>query len=113
MAASQPLYRPANRLSFEQGQKSLVVAQAQLNAAEQDLIIRTTQAYFDVLAAQDTLTFVKAQKPPSRSNWPPPSATLKWARPQSPIHGRRKPGSIWWLPRKSPPRTTCESKAGP
>ena len=62
VAASQPLYRPTNRLNFEQGQKSLVVAKAQLNAAEQDLIIRTTQAYFDVLAAQDTLTFVKAQK---------------------------------------------------
>ena len=62
VSASQPLYRPANRLNFEQGQKSLVVAKAQLNAAEQDLIVRTTQAYFDVLAAQDTLTFVKAQK---------------------------------------------------
>lgn len=62
LAASQPLYRPANKLSFEQGQQSLVVAQAQLKAAEQDLIVRTTQAYFDVLAAQDTLTFVHAQK---------------------------------------------------
>jgi len=62
VAASQPLYRPANRLSFEQGQKSLLIAQAQLKAAEQDLVVRTTQAYFDVLAAQDTLTFVKAQK---------------------------------------------------
>jgi outer membrane protein len=62
VSASQPLYRPANRLSYEQGQKSLQVAQAQLLAAEQDLIIRTTQAYFDVLGAQDTLTFVGAQK---------------------------------------------------
>ena len=62
LAASQPLYRPVNRLSFEQGQKSLTVAQAQLKAAEQDLIVRTSQAYFDVLAAQDTLTYVKAQK---------------------------------------------------
>ena len=62
LAASQPLYRPVNRLSFEQGQKSLTAAQAQLKAAEQDLIVRTSQAYFDVLAAQDTLTYVKAQK---------------------------------------------------
>lgn len=62
VAASQPLYRPVNRLAFEQGQKSLTLAQAQLKAAEQDLIIRTSQAYFDVLAAQDTLTYVKAQK---------------------------------------------------
>jgi outer membrane protein len=62
LAASQPLYRPANRIGFEQGQKSIVVAQNQLKAAEQDLIVRVTTAYFDVLAAQDTLTFVKAQK---------------------------------------------------
>lgn len=62
LAASQPLYRPVNRLTHEQGQKSLIVAQAQLKAAEQDLIVRTSQAYFDVLAAQDTLTYVKAQK---------------------------------------------------
>lgn len=62
VAASQPLYRPANQLAFDQGQKSLAVAQAQLRSAEQDLIVRITQAYFDVLAAQDTLTFVNAQK---------------------------------------------------
>lgn len=62
LAASQPLYRPVNQLAYEQGQMSLTVAQAQLKAAEQDLIVRTSQAYFDVLAAQDTLTYVKAQK---------------------------------------------------
>jgi len=62
LAISQPLYRPANRLAYEQAQKSLNVASAQLLTAEQDLIIRTTQAYFDVLGAQDTLTFVGAQK---------------------------------------------------
>jgi outer membrane protein len=39
------------------------VAQAQLLAsAEQDVIMRVSQAYFDVLASQDSLTFVKAQK---------------------------------------------------
>ncbi len=62
LSASQPLYRPANRVSFEQGQRSLEVAEAQLLAAEQDLMVRTSQAYFDVLGAQDTLTFVQAQK---------------------------------------------------
>jgi outer membrane protein len=38
------------------------VAQAQLDAAQQDLLVRVSQAYFDVLAAQDTLAFVQAQK---------------------------------------------------
>lgn len=62
LSASQPLYRPANRLANEQAQLSLDVTQAQLVQAEQDLIVRTAQAYFDVLAAQDTLAFVRAQK---------------------------------------------------
>jgi outer membrane protein len=62
LAASQPLYRPANRLADEQAQKSLAVAQAQLQQAEHELIIRVSQAYFDTLAAEDTLAFVKAQK---------------------------------------------------
>ena len=62
LTASQPLYRPANRVVSEQGQLAIDIAQAQLEAAEQDLIVRTAQAYFDVVAAQDTLTFVQAQK---------------------------------------------------
>lgn len=62
LSASQPLYRPANWAGYAQGQKQVAQAKAQLEAAEQDLIVRTSQAYFDVLAAQDTLTFVKAQK---------------------------------------------------
>lgn len=62
LSASQPLYRPANWASYEQGKKSVEIAQAQLQQAEQDLVVRVSQAYFDVLAATDTLTFVQAQK---------------------------------------------------
>jgi outer membrane protein len=62
LSASQPLYRPVNRLTFEQGQKTVIVGQALLQIAEQDLIVRVSQAYFDVLAAQDAVTFVDAQK---------------------------------------------------
>lgn len=62
LSASQPLYRPANKLTYEQGRKSLIAGQAQVEVAEQDLIVRVSQAYFDVLAAQDGVTFVGAQK---------------------------------------------------
>ena len=62
LSASQPLYRPANRITNDQATLSRDIAQARLTQAEQDLIVRTTQAYFDVLAADDTLTFVRAQK---------------------------------------------------
>jgi outer membrane protein len=60
--AKHPLYRPASRIANEQAQKSLTAAEARLQSAEQDLLLRTAQGYFDVLAAQDNLTFVKAQK---------------------------------------------------
>jgi outer membrane protein len=62
LSASQPLYRPANFATWEQGKRQVELAQAQLTAASQDLIIRVSQAYFDVLAAQDTLAFVQMQK---------------------------------------------------
>ncbi len=62
ISASQPLYRPANQAAYEQGKKSSDIAQSQLVAAEQDLIVRVSQAYFDVLAATDTLTFLRSQK---------------------------------------------------
>ncbi|TWO73039.1 TolC family outer membrane protein [Caenimonas sedimenti] len=62
VSASQPLYRPANLANYRQGLRQLQLAEFQLTAAGQDLIIRVSQAYFDVLAAQDTLAFVRAQK---------------------------------------------------
>jgi outer membrane protein len=62
IAASQPLYRPANLATYEQGRKQVDVAKAQLAAVEQDLILRVSQAYFDVLAAQDNLFLVREQK---------------------------------------------------
>jgi outer membrane protein len=62
ISASQPLYRPANFATYRQGKRQAELAQFQLTQASQELIIRVSQAYFDVLAAQDTLTFVRAQK---------------------------------------------------
>lgn len=62
LSASQPLYRPANQIAYAQGLKQIDLANAQLATADQDLIVRVTQAYFDVLAAQDNVTFIKAQK---------------------------------------------------
>jgi outer membrane protein len=61
-SASQPLYRPANRAAYDQAVQRLELAKAQLEVAEQELILRTSQAYFDVLAAQDNLTAVQAQR---------------------------------------------------
>ena len=62
VSASQPLYRPANLRTLEAAELQRQQARLQVKSAEQDLMIRVTQAYFDVLASQDTLTFVRAQK---------------------------------------------------
>jgi outer membrane protein len=62
LSATQPLYRPANTVSYSQSQKQIALASAQLRSAEQDLIVRVSQAYFDVLASTDNLAFVKSQK---------------------------------------------------
>ncbi|MBL5976247.1 TolC family outer membrane protein [Comamonas sp. NyZ500] len=62
LSAQQPLYRPANKIAYEQGQRGVDVAQAQLDAAAQNLIVRVAQAYFDVLAAQDSVQVAQSQK---------------------------------------------------
>ncbi len=60
--ARQPLYNPGNRVTIEQSRRALDIAQADLEAAEQDLIVRVAQAYFDVLAAQDSLSTAQTSK---------------------------------------------------
>ena len=59
---SQPLYRPQNLAQRNQADYQVRQAEATFAQASQDLSVRTAQAYFDVLAAQDTLALVGAQK---------------------------------------------------
>jgi outer membrane protein len=57
-----PLFNKANQATMEQAEKSLIASRAELEAAEQDLVIRLTQAYFDVLSARDTVALTKTNK---------------------------------------------------
>ena len=66
ISASQPLYRPAAWAAYEQGQRQAEIARTVLATAEQDLIVRVGQGYFDVLGAQDTLALVRAPGARSR-----------------------------------------------
>jgi len=59
---TQPIYRPAAWAAYQQGGHLLQQAAAQFEAAEQDLLVRVTQTYFDVLTGEDTLALVQAQK---------------------------------------------------
>jgi outer membrane protein len=59
---TQPLFRWANWESYQQGKLSAAAAEAVFAQAQQDVILRVSQAYFDVLTAQDNLTATQAQK---------------------------------------------------
>ncbi len=56
------LFNRANVASYEQAQRLLTISKADLETAEQDLIVRVAQAYFDVLAAEDALSAAQAFK---------------------------------------------------
>ena len=57
--AQQTLFNRQNDLQIDQAQKAADVANSQLAQAEQDLIVRVSQAYFNVLAAADALQSVQ------------------------------------------------------
>lgn len=62
LTAIQPLYNPTNYATYKQSRKQLGQSASQLVAAEQDLLVRVSQAYFDLLASQDSLEVVRAQR---------------------------------------------------
>lgn len=62
LSASQNLFNRANSVSIEQAEKALAISRSDFESAEQDLIVRVAQAYFDVLAAQDTLATTRTSK---------------------------------------------------
>ena len=62
VTVTQPLYRKANNASYEQAKVQTAQAETQVQLAAQDLMLRVSQAYFDVLLAQDNLTVIRSQK---------------------------------------------------
>jgi len=83
ISGSQSLFNRANSATIDQADKSLSVSRAEFEAAEQNLIVRVAQAYFDVLAAQDTLgttrsnkTFISEQLASAKRNFEVGTATI-------------------------------------
>lgn len=62
LTLAQPLFRWGNWQQYEQSKLLVAASEAQFSQTRQDLIVRVAQAYFDILGAQDTLTFIRAQK---------------------------------------------------
>ena len=61
-SASQPLYRPQNVVALGQAKEQVTQADYTLAIAQQDLILRTAVAYFDVLLAEFNIELVQQQK---------------------------------------------------
>lgn len=59
---TQPLYRKQNLVAYAQSKTQVEQSDAQLALAGQDLMLRVSQAYFDVLLADFNLEVVGAQK---------------------------------------------------
>lgn len=62
LKGSQVLFNRANDATIAQADLGVESAKADLQLAEQELVVRVAQAYFDVLAAQDALTTAQASK---------------------------------------------------
>ena len=58
----QPLYHRDYFVQLRQADSQVARAEAERRAAEQALIARVAERYFDVLAARDTLVFARAEK---------------------------------------------------
>ena len=58
----QPLFRWDRIVGLRQAQKQVAQAEVDYQAAQQDLMLRVAEAYFNVLAAQDTLDAEVANK---------------------------------------------------
>ncbi len=62
LTLSQPLFRWQNWQTYEQSKLQVAQAEAAFAQAGQDLVVRTVQAYFDVLAAADNVAVAGAAK---------------------------------------------------
>ena len=60
--ARQPIFRKQSLVQIDQSKIQVSQADKQLALSKQDLILRTTQAYFAVLIAQDKIDLIAAQK---------------------------------------------------
>lgn len=59
---SQALFRPQSWAAYSQSKSQVLQAEGQLRLAQQDLVLRLAQAYFDILLAEDNLRLSGEQK---------------------------------------------------
>ncbi len=59
---TQPIYRRDRFVQLDQADSSIAQAEAQYAAAEIDLMVRSTTAYFNILSAQDDLRVAQSER---------------------------------------------------
>ena len=59
---TQPIYRRDRLVQLEQADSTIAQAEAQFAAAEIDLMVRSTTAYFNILSAQDDVKVAHAER---------------------------------------------------
>jgi outer membrane protein len=62
LSLTQPLFNWQSIMLYREAGFKVAQAEAAFGQVAQDLIVRVAQAYFDVLASQDSLAFIQAQK---------------------------------------------------
>jgi len=62
VSATQPLFRKQNLVAYDQAKQQVGQSDYVLTSAQQDLIVRVAQAYFDVLLASFTIELTESQK---------------------------------------------------
>ena len=60
--ARQPIFRKQNNDQYDQAKLQVLQSDLQLIQAQQNLMLRVSQAYFDVLLARDNIELINAQK---------------------------------------------------
>jgi len=82
---TQPVFNWQNIQVYKEAGFKAAQAEATFGQATQDLIVRVAQAYFDVLASQDSLAFIQGQKVAISEQLARPSAISRSAPQRSPI----------------------------
>lgn len=62
ISLSQSVYRHDYWVAYRQADSRVAQAKAEVEAARQDLIVRVSEAYFNLLGAEDNLRFARAEK---------------------------------------------------
>jgi outer membrane protein len=62
VTARQPLFRKQNLIAIDQTKTQVSIADKQYHLTQQQLILKVTEAYFNILIAQDAIDLLQAQK---------------------------------------------------